>query len=342
MAHQLEPSKAAKLSGYIYVFTVDVLRVAFTFSSNTSLDSVHKLCDMECFMEEGDFRNICERINQNLKKCSIQMRATDGGLKHVKDAVFVYVFPHHVPLSSAKVHRLFKIPGTRLEHPPTNHTRISVEDMSNVLVVDERERVLRSLQCARVRREALAQATKSTVEQDNIISGLEAQLHNSSIVPYTESSIREAFAATLQQKNVAAEKEKYLEEHYTVFRRIDIVILPTRQSNMVGVVSPSIPQEEDEVKCATIELKRMMEQATQQCLAECHAFLAALTVTKLNETLVDHSTGYALELRRGACKLHIIQMLFQEGKTTINSYPESDAIGVITSLVNHMLMKLQE
>ena len=105
-------------------------------------------------------------------------------------------------------------------------------------------------------------------------------------------------------------------------------------------MSCSVPvEDENEVKCASIELKGMTEQATQQCLAECHAFLAALTVTKLNETLVDHSTGYALELRRGACRLHIIQMLFQEGKTTINSYPESDTTGVITSLINHTLQE---
>ena len=116
----------------------------------------------------------------NLIKCSIKIKATEGSLKHVKDAVFVYVFPQQVGLSTAKVHRLFKMPATRLAYPPTNHTRITVEDMSNVLVIDERERVLRSLQCARVKREALAQATKSTVEQDYIIRGLEAQLHNSS------------------------------------------------------------------------------------------------------------------------------------------------------------------
>ena len=85
-------------------------------------------------------------------------------------------------------------------------------------------------------------------------------MHNSSIVPYTESSIRDAFAAILQQKNVAAEKEKYLDEHYTVFNgRVDIVILPTSKSNLAGVVSPSVPRDDDddEVKCASIELKRM-------------------------------------------------------------------------------------
>ena len=55
MAHHLkslEPSKTAKLSGYIYIFTVDVLRVTFTFSSNTSLDSVHKLCGCGVFYGE--------------------------------------------------------------------------------------------------------------------------------------------------------------------------------------------------------------------------------------------------------------------------------------------------
>lgn len=63
----------------------------FMFSTATSLDSVCKLCDIKYFKKKGDFHNICERINENLTKCSIKMRATDGSLKRVKDTVFVYV-----------------------------------------------------------------------------------------------------------------------------------------------------------------------------------------------------------------------------------------------------------
>ena len=80
--------------------------------------------------------------------------------------------------------------------------------------------------------------------------------------------------------------------------------------------------------------KTRVGMSTTQCLAECHEFLASLTVMRLKEALVDQSTGYALELRRGECRLHIIQTMFKDGITKIYSYPESDAIGKIKSSVN--------
>ena len=335
-----ESSKAAKLSGYIYLFTVDVLRVSFTFSSNTSLDSVSKLCDIQPLIDEGDYRKMCARINENITKCKVKMKAEDGWLKRVKDTVFVYIFPKTVALSSANVHRLFQIPTTRLECPPTNHTWITVEDLSTVLVIDEREKVRLSLECAKEKKAALTALNASTEEQDQVIMNLEAQLQSSSIIPYMEPYIRDAFTRTLQDKKVAAEKEKVLDEHYTVFKgRVDVVIYPTGKTDLAAVVSPSVAGDDDDSD-VSVELKRMMEQATQQCLAECHAFLASLTVTKLNETLVDQSTGYALELRRGACRLHTIKMMFKHGATEIYSYPETDEIGKITSLINHMLIQL--
>lgn len=120
---------------------------------------------------------------------------------------------------------------------------------------------------------------------------LEAQLQSSSIIPYTESYIREAFTAILQDKRVAAEKRS-TSMKVTLFRgRVDIVIFPT------DLASPSVPGDDDDaVKCASVQLKRPHnKQGTQQCLAECHAFLACVTVIK---ALVDRSTGYTLELHK--------------------------------------------
>ena len=96
----------------------------------------------------------------------------------------MYVFPQQVALSSTNVHRLFQIPTTRLEHPPTNDKLITVEDLSKVLVINEREKVLLSLQCAKVKKAALEHVKKSTEEQDQVIVNLEAELLSSSIVPY--------------------------------------------------------------------------------------------------------------------------------------------------------------
>ena len=139
MEDQEGSSKSAKMSGYIYVFTVQVLRVTFTLSSTTSLESVTKLCDVNPYIEKDDYDEMCERINENLKQCSLRVKAADGHLRCVKKGVFVYVFPRQVAFSSANSHNLFRIPSTRLGHPPTNHELITVDEVSKVLVIDERK-----------------------------------------------------------------------------------------------------------------------------------------------------------------------------------------------------------
>ena len=88
----------------------------------------------------------------------------------------MYVFPRQVAFSSANSHNLFRIPSTRLGHPPTNHELITVDEVSKVLVIDEKEKVLLSLQCAKAEKAALEQVKESTEEQDQKIVNLEAKL----------------------------------------------------------------------------------------------------------------------------------------------------------------------
>ena len=109
---------------------------------------------------------------------------------------------------------------------------------------------------------------------------LEAKLLGLSIIPYTESRIRDTFTSVLEEKFVATAREVYLDERCTVFRgRIDLQ-QPGKSSHLAAVVSPSVPENDGgDVKGASVELKRMMEQATQQCLAECHTLLSTLTIT---------------------------------------------------------------
>ena len=68
--------------------------------------------------------------------------------------------------------------------------------------------------------------------------------------------------------------------------------------------------------------------------------MSCVAVRKLRHTVVNKVVGFAVELKRGSYKVHIITMNFDKNKTNIESYPDAWLVGEADSLINTVISKL--
>ena len=92
--------------------------------------------------------------------------------------------------------------------------------------------------------------------------------------------------------------------------------------------------------CAGVEMKRYLQQSTQQALAGCHGLLATWVARALPHSVIGKATAFAFELRRGANRLHALEVDFLTNTSRVLSFHEAVRLCDATTLINYMIAKL--
>lgn len=182
---------------------------------------------------------------------------------------------------------------------------------------------------------------------------------DASIDPHPETKLRDSFYKLLQSKelkNIVCLKEKRLDTAYTMFQGVvDVALLHVNAAEIdmtqpqhacieFNTTSGYEEQEEEEEECyigAGVECKRLTDQATQQALAGCHSLLADLIAINLRlGVIVSRTIGFAIELKRGAVRVHELDINFEKHYTNVRTYEDASTVGKVVAVVNHTLTQL--
>ena len=359
--------------GYFYIFTVKPIRVPLVNRNNEKLSRSMTLQESAKYMSKENYELVegmlSEKMDMFLFGCKDEGEFVNR--KNVVMPIYLYRFKGSRRFSDANRYKCFEISLT-LPMPPLSATPLNVFDLVHVLQVDEREECMIDLERART---LLAEAKmpewmveminppepvmeelqSRVLLRENNVKDMESKLQLSSINPNPESSLRDLFYNVLVSKNTGiwVKKEYSVDESYTVFQGwLDMVLVQTTGTAAPPflVVNVVVEREEEGREeneedtetsvCAGVETKRYLQQSTQQALAGCHGLLATSVARALPNSVIGKATAFAFELRRGANRLHPLEVDFHANSSRVLTFPEAVRLCDATTLINYMIAKL--